>query len=434
MKDLHRSGLQLRCIYFLLLILLTSSIPLQAEEKKVFDPDKPPETNYRLARNLFFGARIDTEYTHKKNFDLNNAKADDLSVSKPSLGIGLSYIPMDRVSAYLALEPALYFYNDERGKKKDITRLQVTEAFVELNRFINKGLSVRAGRQRYHDKRQWLFDEELDALRVSYQVNRLLAEFSVAELNDKDLLNDSNTDDILNMIVLFRYAIQKKNEVGMYCIIQDDRGDTRQNPVFLGIQVNSHYNNLDWWLEAAHVSGKNRSMKIRAYGYDIGGTYVWDIPWEPSMTLAYAYASGDDDPSDGRDRSFRQTGYQDNEARLNGLIRLKSYGEIFDPELSNLRVLTWGCGIRPSAVLSIDFLYHYSQQNHAANNFRDVGIKAQTSGDHKNIGYEMDLGIGYQITENMKSSLISGFFHPGSAFSNDADPAYFFEWKMRYVF
>jgi hypothetical protein len=42
---------------------------------------------------------------------------------------------------------------------------EVQEAFVRVRGF-PAGLSVQIGRQRFEDERQWLYDEELDAVRL----------------------------------------------------------------------------------------------------------------------------------------------------------------------------------------------------------------------------------------------------------------------------
>ncbi len=82
--------------------------------------------------------------------------------------------------------------------------------------------------------------------------------------------------------------------------------------------------------------------------------YEFDHKLKPSVTLGYALGSGDDASTSDVDESFRQTGLQDNSAKFNGVTRLKYYGEVLNPELSNLSVLTAGVGIRPSPRSSID--------------------------------------------------------------------------------
>jgi hypothetical protein len=65
----------------------------------------------------------------------------------------------------------------------------------------------------------------------------------------------------------------------------------------------------------------------------------------PSLTLAYARGSGGEDSAT-RDANFRQTGLHENKARLAGVKRLRRYGELLQPDLSNLAITTLGSGIR----------------------------------------------------------------------------------------
>jgi hypothetical protein len=76
----------------------------------------------------------------------------------------------------------------------------------------------------------------------------------------------------------------------------------------------------------------------------------------PALTAAYAVGSGDDNPGHRVDGAFRQTGLQENEARWTGITRFKYYGELLDPELNNLTVVTVGLGLRPTKRSSLDHI------------------------------------------------------------------------------
>ena len=47
-----------------------SGSPSNAAAADVFDPDEPPETKYRLAPFLTFGAEIEFAYDYRKNLGL----------------------------------------------------------------------------------------------------------------------------------------------------------------------------------------------------------------------------------------------------------------------------------------------------------------------------------------------------------------------------
>ncbi len=134
------------------------------------------------------------------------------------------------------------------------------------------------------------------------------------------------------------------------------------------------------------------------------------------MTLGYAFGTGDPDRDDAVDRNFRQTGLQDNEGGFNGVSRFKYYGELFDPELSNLNILTVGVGARPASRTSVDLLYHRYTQHKASHSIRDSALNADPSGRSKELGAEIDLIIGYREVKDLRLELMLGYFLPGSAF------------------
>ena len=107
------------------------------------------------------------------------------------------------------------------------------------------------------------------------------------------------------------------------------------------------------------MRGREGSKKIRGIGFDLGATYQFDLPLKPSVAVGYAFGTGTADPKGLVDKSFRQTGLQENEDRFHGVTSFKYYGELFDPELSNLMIFTGGIGIRPTRNSSIDLVYHY---------------------------------------------------------------------------
>jgi alginate production protein len=191
---------------------------------------------------------------------------------------------------------------------------------------------------------------------------------------------------------------------------------------------------LTYWLEVAHVSGDEGALDINAFGFDVGATYVFDQPYEPSVTLGFAYGSGDDDPGDGTDRNFRQTDLQDNSAKFNGVTSFKYYGETFDPELSNMAILTAGAGFRPTKESSLDLVFHQYWQVEASDELRDVATDGDPDGFSRNLGQGLDLVLGYDAFENVQIELVGSVFLPGNAFQDDDDPAYFVGLELQYKF
>ncbi|MEN8132358.1 MAG: alginate export family protein [Pseudomonadota bacterium] len=419
-------------------VKVRQAMPASGEKKgAAFDFDAPPQTRFRLTPDLNFGAKVELEGELEKNFDLDSDRADDLKILEPQLSLAFSYTPTETLQAYLNIKSSQRFVDDDRDKKNNETRLEVNQAFLSFSGLFD-GSMIKLGRQRFQDEREWLYDEELDGVRLFHTFSRFAVEFSLSKRNDRDLLQNQQTGDMINYFIHGYHATNKDNAIGLYAFAQDDRDD-REDPqedrTLFGIHANGEFrDHLDYWLELAYLRGEFGSNDIRAWGFDAGSTYIFDYPWEPSITLGYAFGSGDDDPQEGKDRNFRQTGFQDNTAKYNGLIRLKYYGEMVDPELSNLQVATLGLGLRPTRRTSLDLVYHNLRQHKATTDVHDWEIDADPNGRSTDIGNEIDFIVGYRIKPHHKGSLIIGRFNPGNAFPNDADNALFGELELQYEF
>jgi hypothetical protein len=198
----------------------------------------------------------------------------------------------------------------------------------------------------------------------------------------------------------FQTAAQQYLEqttLGAYGIVSDHRSGERDRPVFFGIQsFGTIADRLDYWADAAIVRGEEENRDIGGFGIDLLGAYRFDLPLSPYLILGYAFGSGDADPDDGTDNTFRQTGLQGNEVEVGGLTPLRYYGEAFDPELSNMSIFTAGLGARPIEGVSLDLLYHHYQQDEAFDELRDSALDAEPNGENRRLGDEIDLVLGCQ--------------------------------------
>jgi alginate production protein len=301
-----------------------------------------------------------------------------------------------------------------------------------------KGLSVQIGRQRFRDDREWLFDDQLDALRVFYQRGDVLLDLSVSRkgIGDQDLLNDGDEEEMINNYLLYAtYTRRRRLKIAVYALARDDQSSRQNDPIFLGLHSSGQIvNDLDYWVDVAHVRGRDQSTTIHGFGFDVGLTYEFDLPWKPSLTVAHAFGTGDPDPTDGVDESFRQTGFQDNADRFNGVTRFKYYGEALDPELSNLAIVTAGIGIRPTRRSSLDLVYHHYVQDEPTRRIRDAEIDRRPAGRNREVGDEIDLIAGYREIQNLDMEVTLGYFMPGRAFREGSDDAFFANVKLQYSF
>ncbi len=404
------------------------------------DLEAPPETRYRLAPFLTFGAEIELTYEFRRNLDLDRHRDDDASLLMPELSLALSFDPDPRFQAFLnvALSRDIVLREGVTGSRpsEDVV-LEVKEAFLRV-RSLPGALSVQLGRQRFEDEREWLYDEELDAVRIRYDRGPLAVEFSASRngLVRKDVLRAAKRDRINNYVLHASYRLREDLTLEAYAIARDDRGADRQRPVFLGMRSRGEpIEDLDSWLELGYVGGRDGSNRIRGWGVDLGATYELQVPWKPALTVGLAFGSGDQDPDDGIDRSFRQTGLQDNEADFGGAASFKYYGEVLDPELSNLAVFTAGIGVRPSDKFSLDLVYHYYLQHRTSEAIRGTGIDAEPSGRSRRLGSGVDFVVGLQeIGNRVDGKLVLGYFLPGAALPERTGGAWVVRTEVQFRF
>ena len=327
--------------------------------------DAPPEPRTRVAPFLTFGAKLEVEYIFTRNLDLSDTEGDDVSLLTPELQLALSFDPSPRLQVFVNLELSQEFALAAPQPEERRLSLGLKEAFLLVNDLAPGGLALQVGRQAFKDDREWLYDEELDAVRAFWRPGGLELQVSVSRLGfyRKDVLDDDSTGQTTNYLVYGGYRVGTVAAPAAYVFVRDDRSPTRERPVFVGLQAGGALGEaLTYWLELAHVGGRDGSRRIRGWGVDAGVTYRVDLPLRPALTVAYAFGSGESH-SDGRiDGAFRQTGLQGNEARWAGITRFKYYGELLDPELSNLAIATVGLGLRPTERSSLDLVYHEYQQ------------------------------------------------------------------------
>lgn len=418
-----------------------SQVAQQATKKSgdttSFDFSAPPKTKILLAPGLTFGADVEVDFESERNFDLDSDEDDGLSTVEPALDLAFSYDPTDwfRVFAEVELSHDVAIEAPAKRRERE-PALKIKKAYVTLQNILD-GVTLQLGRQRVKDEREWLYDEELDAARLFVQHGNFGLEASASRrlLVQEDLLNKDRKERINNYFFLGRYALSDDSELDGYFLVRDDLTSSEEDLYFIGLRsIGEIAKDWDYWLDGAYLTGTDGSDDINAFGFDVGTTYVADLPWEPSLTLGFAFGSGDSDPDDGTDYAYRQTGLQDNNGRFNGVTRFKYYGEVLDPELSNLAVLTAGIGIRPSKKSSIDLVYHSYWQHKATDRLRDAEIEMDPDGRSRYLGHGLDLVVGFREFEDVDAELILGGFFPRDAFPDDADNAYFVGFEIQYSF
>ena len=360
---------------------------------------------------------------------------------EPSLELDFQYKPSYRLKLGANLEFSRVLEESTSASGEEHTdSLSVNEAYVKLSdiplkhRYL-EGLSLIVGRKNISDSREWFYDAEIDGLIVEVEAptynTSMTFSFNREEWIGSDLLQDNDKGTVDNIIVEIEYQPWKNLELSAHYIARNDTSENNDSPRHLGFSVKgkSLDKRLAFWSDMAMVDGVDGDERIDGTGYDIGATFKMSSIGKPYITLNYAVGSGNGDD----DTDFRQTGLHDNVDKLGGVTSFKYYGEVVDPELSNLKILTAGIGFRPRKKVSIDVLYHNYEQEFALDELRDSDLSTDPNGLATDIGYAWDLVAGFENRENVETEFVLGYFKPGEAFDDRTD-VLLFNAKLTYLF
>jgi hypothetical protein len=217
---------------------------------------------------------------------------------------------------------------------------------------------------------------------------------------------------------------------------RNERDESDADLLWLGIRAIGDFDldrfgSLGYWADLALVQGSEdtysfrqvrdrlrvrRRVERRVFGLggDAGINYTANLPLRPSLTLGYAWASGDDGAGD--DGGFRQTGLQRNNDRFRGVNRFRYYGELLDPELSNLGIATVSLGVAVLRSSSVELAWHHYRQSQPSRELRGSRLDMDPNGVDRAIGQELDLVIGLQEWDHIEVEIVGSAFRAGRAF------------------
>jgi hypothetical protein len=379
------------------------------------DLDDSPPLNLVVTPWLAFGAKLSTSLERIEDLDLRHRKQDDVTSLKPHLDIAASVGPYRDVSLFWETRLlSRHVFPEGPDKTVNEHETKIRKAYLLFKNAPFPSSDLQVGRQRFKDSREWLYDKNLDA--VALFVNGVFMDMELSV--STNLIDPSGPeDDIVNYILYATDHSSLKDKVAFYGMVRHDGKRSELDPLFLGASWRGRsIKRQKFWLDTASVFGHDGPKRLMGYGVDMGWTSRVNLFKQTSLTFGYALGSGDKNRRDDLDRNFRQTGLQGNSGKFNGKTKFQYYGQVFNPELSNMIIWTGAWGILPKPETSMDIVYHYYTQVYRANKFRDVQINEKPSGKERELGHEVDLIIGAQVAQNVEAALTTGLFIPGRAF------------------
>ena len=377
--------------------------------------------------NVVVGGRLEAGFLDEQNFEVGERRADRTVLSRAQV-IASTQLT-NTIEAYGKVTLSRNLATD--GPSQGDARL--SEGYVMVHRIGGAPVDLQVGRQRFRDSREWFFDDYLDAARVHVTLPVVKLEASVSKglfSGAEDIRQRRDQLQFLGSAVARVRGVQ----LGAYTLA---RRDTTRNerPVWIGGTVDGRAG-IAWsyWADVANRRGTAGASRLSGWAADGGVKHKWSRRWSPTLTLGYAFGSGDRTKRDGVDTRFRQTDLEDNQAYFGGLRRVAIYGELFDPELSNLQVFTGGFGVRPRRTLTVDAIYHHFAQAIATSSLPSSNLDGALNGARRALGDELDLIVTLRAMPGVDLDLAVGAFVPGPAFASSRAPAFFWRPQLRVSF
>jgi len=404
----------------------------------------------RLSDRVAMAGEVRLRGEHFDNADLDDAVDDDELV--PEL-FGIVGFAFDFDSVFFYTEAAAereFFIESEDAFAEGKDDVRIGETYFELRRLPVPRVSLAIGRQKFNEEREWFYNQKnLDAVRLLADFTSVTLEASVS----RDIFDESRNErdqDKTNLILQMRYVHSDALEVESYFIDRDDSTELEDSPRILGLRlIGEPGRHIEYWADLAHDAGRRGMFDpptgrtivrdVSAEALDVGLTYRPRIALDPTFTVSYAYGSGEvgpDLPDDLVEReaaldalagtddgTFRQSGLHRNRGKFNGVVSFRYYGEVLDPELTNMSILTAGIGLRPTHAFSFDLVYHRYRQDEASSRLRSVDIDGDPEGTDTDLGDALDLILGYEPGRRFELRLTAGVFEPGDAFISSLETA-----------
>lgn len=393
------------------------------------------------------------EYTDERrlNFDLNDAAARDRRVREHEIKLETRV----RLGAQTELFAQLVGLHETRRTEGTAGR-QVTRSiergpmWLQFERLGGTPWSLQIGRVSLLDRRAWWWDDDLDAVRLRYAGESVRLDAGIG----RELARKSSADagiapterGVTRLFGQATWAWAPRHALDAFWLVQRDRsgapaggtvfadedatdpGDLRAR--WIGLRASGEWrgsggSRLAYWADAARLSGREtttafteqsdgtlaadaaQQRRVSGHAFDVGATATLGVPLRPSLTLAHARGS----------EGFRQTGLQENKARIGGVKRWQRYGELLQPELSNLAVSTAGVGVRLADNTSLELVGHRYRQLRASGSMPGARVSPDPQGTSRDVGREINLLLAVRESRHVEFTVKASQFRPGTAFA-----------------
>ena len=407
---------------------------------------------------LYTDIQADIEYNKLEGLSLGgDAGLERLIERDYELELDLEYRPSNELGLFMT---AALIDETERvspaGLEQSRSGLELKE--IGLSYFFGDVVQteLKLGRIEYESTSQWwsLWDDELDSICLQSRTGDIetllvLAEEQLPESTSDDFI-EPELDDLERFFLSVNWEIIEGHSVEFHYLKQRDNssnysvGERLKNERIDDEDADLTWQGISYLTELDHdslgsfnlelhytevtghstlyefedpESGHSEVAEIVQQDID-GSAHGFHIRWKPSilnkLTLiaAGATGSGDSTTSDELSKSYRQTDIQGD---------LESYGELYQPELSNLDIRMIGLEWQTTTSMSIALLrYEYIQET-PSDEIRDASIDAEPSGLSRKLGEEFNLILSIEHKDALELYVTYAKFNAGDAYASSPE-------------
>ena len=421
-------------------------------------PDQQREVRL-FGTRLILGGKVTMAAGARRNYDLASGANDDDVTAAPEATLEAIWLPSSTDVVFAAVkgtyESMLYRGG---GGARDQSSIELDSLWYLKTRILRTPLAVQVGRQKMQDRRNWWWNENLDAVRLHYFGSQLTAFAGVGEVSAVNLSTRNGLKPeergLLRAFATAEWEWTKRNTLSLFALHQSDRTSRYVVGAVVGRNLGDRQDaNLTWigarargcvtlrvprrvcyWGNVARVSGSEVAYGFRragptsdsvnritnrtvgGWGYDTGVSIELPIKIRPYLTLGYARGSGDRPGTPGRDGAFRQTGLHNNDGKFRGLTRFRYYGEVLRPNLSNIAIGTVALGVPVRRHGWVETVWHHYRQPVGDRNISGSRLNRDPNGIDGRLGNELDLILSYRPPSGWVFEFTGGVFRAGRAF------------------
>ncbi|MEM8579320.1 MAG: alginate export family protein [Pseudomonadota bacterium] len=374
--------------------------PAEAKKKKgppqahaIFDAQKRKRTRHQISAYFSVGGYAQLSYLGERDRRRDDRVRDSSDTFEVLIGFVGKLRLRHNVLLFVHAEASL------EDRRTDLTRGRlmdphVKEALLAVTFGPNAALSF--GRLRLSDAHRWVADASVDGVHWGRRWNGRVLEFAAVQ----------GTRNVDGRYLLVHYGVaDRRTKWGVFGLAEREGAADRLH--LAGYYARTVSARFAYQANIGAVFGGAANGKRAGLGFDIRA--IRKLPGDrlkPQITLGFAFGSA----------GFQQSGLHTNKTYDGGNFQFHRYGYVYQPELTNLAVLSASVGVRPSRKFSADLIVSAYAQPSRSTTGPSARINGATTGTSRFLGHEIALVGGWRPAKRTKVEFGVGRFKPGPAY------------------